>query len=165
MIYDRTDLFDAALAQQNPTYSLQPWVGNGTRDVVLLLEQVPAPGTGTIGNQVWSDLDSDGVQDAGEPGLAGVLVQLLNDQGDVLAWTTTDANGHYQFANLAAGTYRLHFVAPPGYEFTAANQGGDESLDSDADAAGFTDLFSLAVGQIHSDLDAGLVGLIVSEDL
>ena len=31
-----------------------------------------------IGNFVWDDLDQDGTQDAGEPGLAGVSVQLWN---------------------------------------------------------------------------------------
>ena len=31
-----------------------------------------------VGNFVWHDLDHDGRQDAGEPGLAGITVQLWN---------------------------------------------------------------------------------------
>ena len=31
-----------------------------------------------VGNFVWDDLDQDGRQDAGEPGLAGITVQLWN---------------------------------------------------------------------------------------
>ena len=31
-----------------------------------------------VGNFVWDDLDQDGRQDAGEPGLAGIVVQLWN---------------------------------------------------------------------------------------
>ena len=29
-----------------------------------------------IGNFIWDDLDSDGIQDVGEPGLPGITVQL-----------------------------------------------------------------------------------------
>ena len=50
-----------------------------------------------IGNLVWEDTDEDGVQDAGEPGIANVNIQLLDDQGAVIATTTTDANGNYVF--------------------------------------------------------------------
>ena len=39
---------------------------------------------GSIGDVVWSDLDGDGVQDEGEPGLVGVTVELLNSAGEVV---------------------------------------------------------------------------------
>ena len=37
----------------------------------------PEPGEGRIGNFVWHDLDEDGVQDDGEPGIPGVHVRHL----------------------------------------------------------------------------------------
>jgi hypothetical protein len=52
---------------------------------------------------VWVDLDKDGLQDAGEPGIPGVTVNLL--QGGLIATTVTDANGLYLFSNLCAGDY------------------------------------------------------------
>jgi len=50
-----------------------------------------------IGNLVWLDLDGDGIQDPGETPLEGVTVTLYDDQGNVVATTTTDANGEYYF--------------------------------------------------------------------
>ncbi len=34
--------------------------------------------TGAIGDRVWFDVDGDGVQDAGEQGIPGVTLELLN---------------------------------------------------------------------------------------
>ncbi|MCO5197204.1 MAG: DNRLRE domain-containing protein [Anaerolineae bacterium] len=67
------------------------------------------PGTtgSTIGDQIFLDVDGDGIQDAGEPGLPGVTVSLLDDDGDVVGTTTTDENGNYEFPNLPAGTYTV----------------------------------------------------------
>ncbi len=66
----------------------------------------------TIGNLVWEDLDDDGTAESGEPGIAGVLVQLLDDGGSVIAETVTDADGHYRFSNLVAGDYRVRIPTP-----------------------------------------------------
>ena len=41
VIYDTTDSFDSNLAASDSAISSQPWVGNGTRDVVLVLEEAP----------------------------------------------------------------------------------------------------------------------------
>lgn len=55
---------------------------------------------GSIGNFVWYDIDADGVQDVGEPGIANVRVSLSNG-----AQTFTDANGFYLFSGLLDATY------------------------------------------------------------
>ena len=68
-------------------------------------------GTGAIGNYVWIDENNDGYQDAGEPGLPNVTVQLKNAQGVVLATTRTDAQGGYLFPNLAPGAYTVQVDA------------------------------------------------------
>ncbi len=49
-----------------------------------------------IGNRVWSDADSDGIQDAGENGISGVTVDLYK-AGVKVGTTTTDVNGNYFF--------------------------------------------------------------------
>ncbi len=61
------------------------------------------------------DLNGDCVYEPGEPLLAGVTVQLLNAQNQVVATTVTDQNGQYQFTGLRAGSYSVHEVAPAGY--------------------------------------------------
>lgn len=111
---------------------------------------------GSIGDFVWDDADNDGVQDAGEAGLADVMVLLLDPDGAVLQWTTTDSDGAYYFTDLAAGDYRVQFNAPPGYVFSPQGQGGDPAADSDADGSGLTGVFSLSQGEVRSDIDAGL---------
>ena len=60
-----------------------------------------------IGNLVWRDANNDGIAEAGETGIAGVLVQLVDGANAVIAETVTDSSGHYSFANLAAGTYSV----------------------------------------------------------
>ncbi len=66
----------------------------------------PAAGS-TIGDLVYVDLNGNGVWDAGEPGIPGVTVALLDGAGKVIATTTTDPNGQYLFAGLPAGTYTV----------------------------------------------------------
>ncbi len=59
-----------------------------------------------ISDFVWYDIDGDGVQDVGEPGLVDVDLELYDATGTVwLATTSTDADGLYLFADLAPGTY------------------------------------------------------------
>ena len=54
-------------------------------------------------DQVWLDVNGDGVQQVTEPG-AGATVSLLSADGAVLATTrATDAEGKYAFTDLAAG--------------------------------------------------------------
>ncbi|MCM2255083.1 MAG: C25 family cysteine peptidase [Vicinamibacteria bacterium] len=69
---------------------------------------------GTIGNYVWYDNDNDGVQDATEAGIPGVVVLLWAadanvgfnaSQDTLIAATTTNINGNYLFTGLPAGSY------------------------------------------------------------
>ena len=104
---------------------------------------------GSIGDFVWDDTDSDGVQDTGEPGVQDVTVKLYKKTGDVLVGTkTTSAAGAYLFDNLSADTYYVIFSnLPSGYEFTTANAGTDDAKDSDANTTtGKTGDIVLAAG-------------------
>jgi len=108
-----------------------------------------------LGDLVWEDANGNGLQDAGEAGLAGVEVQLKAANGDVVATTTTDASGNYHF-DVAAGTYSVTVKAPAGYAATAPVQGADGALDSDIDASGNTGLINLAANTTNNNVDAGL---------
>ncbi|MBT9317164.1 SdrD B-like domain-containing protein [Leptothoe spongobia] len=119
-----------------------------------------------LGDKVFFDADNDGIQDAGEQGVANVTVNLLADlDGDgtiendeIVETKQTDANGNYDFT-VVAGDYKVQFEAPEGQEFTAANAGND-ALDSDADTTtGITDVISLTPGEYDATIDAGLVAL------
>ena len=62
---------------------------------------------GAIGNYVWIDENNDGMQDAGEPGIANATVELLDASGNVLATTVTDSAGGYIFKDLGPGDYQV----------------------------------------------------------
>jgi len=63
-----------------------------------------------VGDRVWSDLNNNGLQDAGEPGIAGVGLELYLEAGTangivdgsdaVVGTKTTDENGNYKFCGL-----------------------------------------------------------------
>lgn len=70
---------------------------NGIGNVHPLCEAAPIQ----IGNRIWRDSNNNGVQDPGEPALAGVTVRLY--QGSTLVGTAvTDANGEYYFVSATA---------------------------------------------------------------
>jgi hypothetical protein len=109
----------------------------------------------SVGNRVWEDLNNNGIQDAGEPGIAGVLVALRDANGTVLVTTTTDEFGNYIFNNLTPGVYIISFTNPAGYNVSPRSAGTDINVDSDIDPAGFTAPFTLNSGELKTDVDAG----------
>src|SRR5690606_8480310 len=94
--------------------------------------------------------DGDDMQDAGEPGLANVNVQLWNAaKTQLLDATTTNVNGNYTLVAPTHGDYRVRVLLPIGDAFSPVNQaGGNDQQDSDVDPtganAGFTNVYSLA---------------------
>ncbi|MEM7532362.1 MAG: SdrD B-like domain-containing protein [Chloroflexota bacterium] len=78
----------------DPTFGKATGIGD-----VELLCSLPAI---EVGNRVWQDTDRDGVQDPGEPAIAGVVIELLNASDTVVMSTTTDANGVYLFSSGTA---------------------------------------------------------------
>ncbi|MEI7900714.1 MAG: SdrD B-like domain-containing protein, partial [bacterium] len=111
----------------------------------------------TIGDRVWEDLNGNGAQDAGEPGMTNVTVRLLNAASNVVATTVTDVNGAYLFTNLFPTTCLVQFVAPPQYIFTIPNAAITNDLaNSDAEASGLTAPVALSSGDTDLSVDAGL---------
>ncbi len=140
-----------------------------TIDAGIIVFRTPTP-TRTptpvnIGNFVWDDLDHDGRQDAGEPGIPGVTVQLWNTAKTQLLYSTiTNASGNYFVVAPTPGDYRIRVVLPNFSDsFSPKNQaGGDDQLDSDINPTGtdigFTDIFNIASNVISTTLyDAGII--------
>ena len=116
-----------------------------------------------IGDTVWNDLDMDGIQDAGEPGIAGVTVNLLDSGATLIDSTTTDALGEYGFAIEGTGSgglnedFIVEFLLPAGFVFSPQYIGPDVTVDSDADPlTGRTGLINITDFEINLDVDAGM---------
>jgi protocatechuate 3,4-dioxygenase beta subunit len=118
----------------------------------------PTLPTGALGNQVWYDYNNDGIQDPGEPGVAGVSVTLYDDMGNPIATTVTDAHGNYIFNNLPAGNYQVGFEnLPADYVFVTPGAGTDSTLDSDVSpGTGLTGIIPLGNGEVNLTVDAGI---------
>ena len=133
--------------------------GETDNNVDAGLVALPPPATAGIGDYVWLDSNANGLQDTGEVGVAGVTVDLLNATGTaILATTTTNSSGWYDFSGLAAGTYEVKFVAPSGDKFTVEGVGSNPAINSSANqTTGITAPITLTAGETDNNVDAGLV--------
>ncbi len=61
---------------------------------------------GRLGDFVWWDLNEDGIQDVGEPGIPDVVLALTGS-GGLTATTVTDASGVYTFTDLPTDVYTV----------------------------------------------------------
>ncbi|MBO3712612.1 MAG: carboxypeptidase regulatory-like domain-containing protein [Candidatus Accumulibacter sp.] len=137
-----------------------------------------------VGDKVWDDMDHDNVQDANEPGIAGIKVKLLSASGATLASTTTDQYGNYKFT-VNPGTYQLQFdktdVQHYNYgqwnnmsywKWAKPDQGGNDAKDSDVvgNATATTNVtktvtpFTLVSGQSDMTRDAGITPIVIDLD-
>lgn len=113
-------------------------------------------GAADLGDYVWLDIDGDGIQEQAEEGVAGVSVRLMQADGQVVAETITDGDGHYGFEAVESGEYVLQFVPPPDLRFTLPDAGPDDAVDSDASQSdGRTAPFE--VSGPDDSRDAGLI--------
>lgn len=143
----------------NPTTKRSGVISLAAGEDNLTVDGGITPTKAVLGNYVWRDNDGDGVQDAGEPGIAGVTVTLYDGSGNAVASTITDADGKYLFTNLDPGTYSVGFsTIPSGLNWTVkdANTGTD-GTDSDVDPlTGRTASVTLSAGDVNLTLDGGL---------
>ena len=115
---------------------------------------------GSIGDFVWNDLNKNGIQDHGEPGMPNVIVKLYDCNNNWIKEITTDANGFYKFDSLNPGSYQILVQLPNGYAFSPAKQGSDDSKDSDIDPLTWkSSCINLMSGQNLTNIDCGIYAL------
>ena len=121
----------------------------------------PFKQSGTIlGNFIWHDANANGIQDAGERGIGGVCVRLLDESGNIINETSSDSNGYYGFNVKTEEAVQVEVVLPDEMNFTIRDVGYEE-LDSDIDpSTGRSTVQILAADERHLD-----VGLLLSESV
>lgn len=66
-----------------------------------------------LGGTVWNDVSQDGLQNPDETAYPNLPINLINAQGDIIAQTQSDANGHYLFNQPeTSGNYYLSAAIP-----------------------------------------------------
>jgi len=144
-----------------PCITLEP----GDRDSTIDLGLLPLS---SLGDYVWHDLNGDGIQDAGEPFLQGVGVDLYDDNGNIVRTTVTDSNGQYIFDGLLPGRYYVEFTPPTGFTITIPNSGSDNNSDSNLDGSNGINTSSfttLSPGEHDPSWDAGFFMCVPFGDL
>jgi serine-aspartate repeat-containing protein C/D/E len=151
---------DAGACGFTAAFTLKSGECNTTFDAGLVCKP-----TACVGDRVWNDANCNGIQDAGESGLACVTVKLTGAGADglfgtcddICKVTTTDCNGYYKFTGLIGDSqYKIDVTAPCNYSFTGKDTGTNDAIDSDVNGCGTSDAFFLAAGQNKCDVDAGL---------
>lgn len=104
----------------------------------------------SISGNVYEDADGDCIRDPGEFNLEGVVIEILDAQGQIVATALTDSQGNYKFEGLMPGVYTLREKQPAGYI-----QGGQIAGSAGGNAL-LTDIISsiaLAAGVQATDYD------------
>jgi protocatechuate 3,4-dioxygenase beta subunit len=113
----------------NPNVNVNaPIFGYGTSAQTPADQFTYAAVTTSISGTVFNDLNGDGIQQAGEPGLQGWTVQLLNSSNSVVGSALTDVNGNYTITNVASGAYTVQEVLQVGYVQTDPEAPGTYSV-------------------------------------
>ena len=160
------DALDSDAGQASPFRTADFSLTQGSQNYTLMDCGMILPGMVTV--RVWNDLDADGLQDIGEPGLSGLIVRVRNStSGSVINSATTDASGIAVFNNLPTGqTVYLNFVRPTvSWVISPKDVGTDDDIDSDAGLVNpfRTDDFMLTLsGQNFTQMDCGMYDPSVS---
>ncbi|OQX02024.1 MAG: hypothetical protein BWK73_44095, partial [Thiothrix lacustris] len=142
---------------QTQTSAFTLTTDNLTVDCGFYVPKVPMH---SVGNAVWVDADNNGLFDKGEqPVVDGVVMELLDKNGAVMAYTETK-DGYYLFSGLEAGEYSV-CVAHGNFDqgllkgYTPSTQGDEADVNAGIDNADNGD----------NDTQDGLCsGLIILDD-
>ena len=83
-----------------------------------------------IKGKVWEDSNRNGVIDSTEKYLEGTTVKLLNNTNIEIARTTSNAQGEYEFTDLAKGTYKVEVEIDNLHELTEKEIGTNREINS-----------------------------------
>ncbi|MEM7538605.1 MAG: SdrD B-like domain-containing protein [Chloroflexota bacterium] len=147
----------ADVSDSNPQQSIE------TETVIETVIETDLQNDTRIQGRVWLDLNRNGLQNTGEQGVSGIVINLVEPRSQaVLQRSTSDANGLYSFA-VSPGNYRVEFEVSAGV-ITIANVGENPQLDSDAMPSTSTsnlfvqtDEFAVSEGEQTVGWDVGLL--------
>jgi uncharacterized repeat protein (TIGR01451 family) len=158
----------AGEAARTASFNLAPGEFDPSWDAGLI--DITTFGISSVGDFFWHDLNKNGIQDRGEPGVAGIQATLVranpalaavsgSEANDTIIMTTTTNNlGLYLFTGLDAGYYFVRFALPARWQVSPRDAGTDNAFDNDVDVAGGgrTIVFYLPINTDDLTWDAGI---------
>ena len=124
----------------------------------LRLRDVEAVPAASVSGRAFEDANGNGLPDAGEGPLAGVVAVLLRMEGEpeVAASAAVDRDGCYAFTRLRGGRYALAFTLPDGVLFTAhSDEPGGSCAAGRESGTALSRTFDLAEGEARAEMNAG----------
>ncbi|MBN2473527.1 MAG: tandem-95 repeat protein [Pirellulales bacterium] len=113
----------------------------------------------TLSGVVFEDLNGNGLQEAGDPGMEGLTVYIDSNDNWLLdddeSFTVTDVDGSYSFV-VPPGTYELRQQVPSGFGQTAP-------LDPDTDPTSY--VVAVGFSGVENDLDFGNYQLVAPSQI
>lgn len=79
---------------------------------------------GTVEGAVFADANDNGLWDEGEGGMAGTVVRLMSDEGEMFR-AEVGGDGKYLFDAVMPGNYYLEYQLPEGAVFARSKDGGN----------------------------------------
>ncbi|GHU65311.1 hypothetical protein FACS1894184_00850 [Clostridia bacterium] len=143
----------------------------------LNLNRSSAVKSASVSGRVWMDSVYDGLPSYDEPPLSGVMITLVDSDGNAVRQVRTSENGSYLMDALRPDEYRLHAALPNGLIFTMptsqTNQTNSTDQPSQPDGGSvmpavtgrqaFSDTFTLSPGQALEGMGVGaLTAAVIS---
>ena len=97
--------------------------------------QFDDPGFVSISGRKFEDVNADEVEQLDEPGLGGWTIIVLDDDGEEVERTTTEADGTYLFDELDPGTYTVIEELQTGFRQTVPAGDGSHTFTVDGGGA------------------------------
>ncbi|MEZ4864078.1 MAG: SdrD B-like domain-containing protein [Caldilineaceae bacterium] len=142
-------------AVRTDVFTLEPGENDLTWDAGLI--GLSSTGSSELGDRVWLDKNTNGIQDGDEAGFPGAIVKLYTGAGVFVKETTTGVDGIYSFPGLNPGNYMIEFTLPDNYRISPQNATSNDQLDSDADPTSKrTTVITLPAFTVDRSWDAGI---------
>jgi len=158
--------------ETTPIFTLEVTVTDNDGATAVANVTVNLLNQASITGVVFVDADQDGLYDADEMGIDGVIIELLDrfcqqvlDDAGQAVTATTSGGGYYQFEDLGQGTYQIHEIQPTGVDDGAehlGSQGGvivaNDTMELMLERADASDYDFAEIGQQVASGDTATIG-------